>query len=73
MGSRRSGGDGRGWCGGNGARAVSFIGTQEGEGREGTTSADKLTMMVGMAQTATRWLGQARGEETARVQWRGGR
>jgi hypothetical protein len=27
----RSGGDGRGWCGVNGARAVPFIGAREGE------------------------------------------
>jgi hypothetical protein len=73
MGSGRSGGDGRGWCGGNGARTVPFIGAREGEGREGTASADELAMMAGMAQMATRWLGQARGEGTARVQWQGGR
>jgi hypothetical protein len=67
-----SGRDGRGWCGGNGARAVPFIGTREGEGREGTTSADEPAMMAVMDQTTTGWLGQARGEGTARVQWRGG-
>jgi hypothetical protein len=39
-----------------------FIGAREGEGREGTTSADELAMMAGMEQTATGWLGQARGE-----------
>jgi hypothetical protein len=50
-----------------------FIGTREGEGREGTTSADELAMMAGMELMATRWIGQARGEGTARVQWRGGR
>jgi hypothetical protein len=55
-----------------GARADPFIGGQEGEGREGTASADELAMMAGMEQTATGWLGQARGEGTARVQWRGG-
>jgi hypothetical protein len=44
-----------------------------GEGREGTASADELAMMAGMEQTMTRWLGQARGERMARVQWRGGR
>jgi hypothetical protein len=36
-------------------------------------SADELAMMVGMEQTATRRLRQARGEGMARVQWRGGR
>jgi hypothetical protein len=72
LGSGRSGEDGWGWCGGNGARAVPFICAREGEGREGTTSADELAMMAGMEQTATRWLGQARGEGMARVQWRGG-
>jgi hypothetical protein len=50
-----------------------FIGAREGEGREGTASADELAMMARMEQTATRWLGKARGEGTARVQWRGGR
>jgi hypothetical protein len=50
-----------------------FIGAREGEGREGTASADELAMMAGMEQTAMRWLGQARGEGTAQVQWRGGR
>jgi hypothetical protein len=35
---------------------VPFIGTWEGEGREGTVSADELAMMAGMEQTATRWL-----------------
>jgi hypothetical protein len=50
-----------------------FIGAREGEGREGTTSADELAMMAGMEQTTMRWLGQARGEGTTRVQWRGGR
>jgi hypothetical protein len=50
-----------------------FIGAREREGREGTASADELAMMAGMEQTAMRWLGQARGEGTARVQWRGGR
>jgi hypothetical protein len=53
LGSGRCRGDGRGWCGGNGARAVPFIGAWEGEGREGTTSADELAMMAGMEQTAT--------------------
>jgi hypothetical protein len=51
---------------------VPFIGARKGEGREGTTSADEPAMMVVMEQTATGWLGQARGEGTARVQWRGG-
>jgi hypothetical protein len=55
-----------------GAQADPFIGDREGEGREGTTSADELAMMAGMEQTETGWLGQARGEGTARVQWRGG-
>jgi hypothetical protein len=73
LGSGRCGGDGQGWCGGNGARGVPFIGTREGEGREGTASTDELAMMAGMEQRTTRWLGQARGEKTARVQWRGGR
>jgi hypothetical protein len=36
------------------------------------TSADELAMMAGMEQKATRWLGQARGEGTAPVQWQGG-
>jgi hypothetical protein len=72
LGSGRSGGGGRGWCGETGARAVPFIGAREGEGGEGMASADELAMMVGMEQTATRWLGQARGEGTAQVQWRGG-
>jgi hypothetical protein len=40
---------------------------------EGTASADELTMMAGMEQTTMRQLGQARGEGTAWVQWRGGR
>jgi hypothetical protein len=31
IGSRRSGGDGRSWCGENGARAAPFIGAQERE------------------------------------------
>jgi hypothetical protein len=45
-----------------------------GGGRKGgTASADELAMMAGMEQTAMRWLGQERGEGTARVQWRGGR
>jgi hypothetical protein len=52
---------------------VPFIGAREGEGREGTASADELAMMAVMEQAATRWLGQARGEGTARVLWRGGR
>jgi hypothetical protein len=71
LGSGGSGGDGRGWCGESGARAVPFIGAREGEGREGTASADELAMKAGMEQTATGWLWQARGEGTARVQWRG--
>jgi hypothetical protein len=50
-----------------GARADPFIGVREGEGREGTASADELAMMAGMEQTATGWLGQARGEGTAQV------
>jgi hypothetical protein len=55
-----------------GARADPFIGGREGEGREGTASADEPAMMAVMEQTTTRRLGQARGEGTARVQWRGG-
>jgi hypothetical protein len=72
LGSGRSGGGGRGWCGESGARAVPFIDAWEGVGGWGTASADELAMMAGMEQTATRWLGQARGEGTARVQWWGG-
>jgi hypothetical protein len=34
LGSGRSGGGGRGWCGESGARAVPFIGAREG-GRKG--------------------------------------
>jgi hypothetical protein len=55
-----------------GARTDPFIGGREGGVGAGTTSADELAMMAGMEQTATGWLGQARGEGTARVQWRGG-
>jgi hypothetical protein len=55
-----------------GARADPFISGREGEGREGTASADELAMMAGMEQTAMGWLGQARGEGTAWVQWRRG-
>jgi hypothetical protein len=50
-----------------------FYRCPRGEGRERTASTDELAMMAGMEQTATRWLRQARGEGTARVQWRGGR
>jgi hypothetical protein len=55
----------------HGARADPFIGDREGEGREGTTSTDEPAMTAVMEQTATGWLGQARDEGTARVQWRG--
>jgi hypothetical protein len=48
-----------------------FIGAREGGGRR-DDNADELAMLAVMAQTATGWLGQARGEGTARVQWRGG-
>jgi hypothetical protein len=54
------------------AQADPFIGGREGGGREGTSSADELAMMAGMEQMATGWLGQARGEGTTWVQWRGG-
>jgi hypothetical protein len=54
-----------------GARAVPFIGGR-GEREGGTVSADELAMMAVMEQTTTGWLGHARGEGTARVQWRGG-
>jgi hypothetical protein len=70
-GSRRSGGGGRGQCGEGGAWVVPFIGAREGGGRR-DDNADELAMLAVMAQTATGWLGQARGEGTARVQWRGG-
>jgi hypothetical protein len=43
-----------------------------GGGGEGTESADEPAMMAVTKQTTTGWLGQARGEGTARVQWRGG-
>jgi hypothetical protein len=55
-----------------GAWADPFIGGREGDGREGTASTDEPAMMAVMEQTATGWLGQARGEGTAWVQWRGG-
>jgi hypothetical protein len=55
------------WCSGIRAQANHFIGGREGEGREGTASADELAMMAGMEQTTMGWLGQARGEGTARV------
>jgi hypothetical protein len=55
-----------------GARVDPFIGGREGEGREGTASADEPAMMAVMEQTATGWLGHARGEGTTWVQWRGG-
>jgi hypothetical protein len=40
---------------------VPFIGAREGEGREGTASADELAIMAGMEQTATRRLGYSGG------------
>jgi hypothetical protein len=64
IGSGRSGGGGRSWCGGNGARVAPFIGAREGGGMEGTASADDLAIMAGMEQTTI---------GTARAQWRGGR
>jgi hypothetical protein len=35
IGSGRSGGDGRSWCGGNGAQAAPFIGARERDGGDG--------------------------------------
>jgi hypothetical protein len=60
------------WCGGTRGSGRPFY-RWSGRGKEGgTAGADELAMMAVMEQTMTGWLGQARGEGTARVQWRRG-
>jgi hypothetical protein len=51
--------------------AVPFIGAREGERDGGDGELRRASMMAGMEQTATRRLGQAEDEGTARAQWRG--
>ncbi len=69
--SGRSGGVGRSWCGEDGARAAPFIGVRERERDGGDGELRRASMMAGMEQMATRRLGQAEDEGTARAQWQG--
>jgi hypothetical protein len=51
--------------------AAPFIGAREGERDGGDDELRRASMMAGMEQTATRRLGQAEDEGTARAKWRG--
>jgi hypothetical protein len=51
--------------------AAPFIGAREGERDGEDGELRRASMMAGMEQTATRRLGQAEDEGTARAQWRG--
>jgi hypothetical protein len=51
--------------------AVPFIGAREGERDGEDGELRRASMMAGMEQTATRRLGQAEDEGTARAQWQG--
>jgi hypothetical protein len=73
IGSGESSGDGRSWCGEDGARAGPFIGARGGRGMEETSITGELAMMAGMALTPIEMAraGGGGGEGTARAQWRG--